>query len=85
MYIYKRSEPRLWTVGYYDPEGFFTPESDHDSTQEAADRVHYMNGGVELQKLMDEIETLRQRNRKLQSELNAYIELEDEAAAYQLL
>jgi hypothetical protein len=44
-YVYIRSEPGLWTVGHYDPAGEFQPESDHDSTDEAAKRVHYLNGG----------------------------------------
>jgi len=46
MYIYTRSEPGLWTVGYFDPrDGNFIPESDHGSSDEAAKRVHYLNGG----------------------------------------
>jgi hypothetical protein len=34
----------LWTVGHYDPNGKWIPESDHDSKEEAAERVHYLNG-----------------------------------------
>lgn len=45
MYVYINSEPGLWTVGYYMPNGKFDPESDHGSIKEAADRVHYLNGG----------------------------------------
>jgi hypothetical protein len=45
MYVYKQSEPGLYTVGYYDPDGKWQPESDHDSTEAAAARVHYLNGG----------------------------------------
>lgn len=45
MYVYIRSEPRLWTVGYYDPSGKFEPESDHDTPEKAAKRVRYLNGG----------------------------------------
>lgn len=44
-YVYKRTEAHLWTVGYYDPDGKFQPESDHDSKSDAAERVHYLNGG----------------------------------------
>jgi len=44
-YVYIRSEPQLWTVGFYDPDGKFVPESDHDSTEAAAQRVNYLNGG----------------------------------------
>lgn len=44
MYVYKQSEPQLWTVGTYVGEKF-EPESDHDSVEEAAERVRYLNGG----------------------------------------
>ena len=44
-YVYIRSEPGLWTVGFYKPDGSFEPESDHESTDAAAARVHYLNGG----------------------------------------
>ena len=47
MYIYKRTEEQLWTVGYYDPSGKFQPESDHDTSEEAAKKVHWLNGGSE--------------------------------------
>ncbi len=47
MYVYIKSEPSLWTVGFYDPDGNWHPESDHDSREEAAKRVHYLNGGNE--------------------------------------
>jgi hypothetical protein len=45
MYVYIRSEPGLWTVGFYTKEGEWIPESDWNSTEEAAKRVHYLNGG----------------------------------------
>lgn len=44
-YVYKRTESRLWTVGFYDPQGRWHSESDHSSPEEAARRVHYLNGG----------------------------------------
>jgi hypothetical protein len=44
MYVYIRTEKQLWTVGHYDPNGKWIPESDHDSKEEAAERVHYLNG-----------------------------------------
>jgi hypothetical protein len=44
MYVYLHSEPRLWTVGFYDPSGVFQPESDHDSSEDAAKRVAWLNG-----------------------------------------
>jgi hypothetical protein len=43
-YVYIRTEPQLWTVGFYDPAGKFQPESDHSSPGEAAERTAYMNG-----------------------------------------
>lgn len=44
-YVYIKSEPGLWTVGFYSPDGEWHPESDHTSTEEAAKRVYYLNGG----------------------------------------
>lgn len=48
MYVYIRSEPQLWTVGHYDPQGRWQPESDHSTAGEAAERVAYLNGGPAL-------------------------------------
>lgn len=45
MYVYIKTEPSLWTVGFYKPDGTWTPESDYSTQQEAANRVHYLNGG----------------------------------------
>jgi len=45
MWVYINSEPGLWTVGFYDPNGHFHAESDHDDEERAAERVHYLNGG----------------------------------------
>ncbi len=47
MWVYIQSEPSLWTVGFYDPKGRFQPESDHDTSEKAAKRVHYLNGAEE--------------------------------------
>ncbi len=54
MYYYIQSEPEewvngtkygpLWTVGCEDC-GEWLAESDHDSKESAAERVHYLNGG----------------------------------------
>lgn len=44
-WVYIKSEPRLWTVGFYDPNGERHPDSDHTDFEEAAKRVHYLNGG----------------------------------------
>jgi hypothetical protein len=45
MYVYIKSEPQLWTVGFYAPDGKWMPESDHSTKDSAAARVHYLNGG----------------------------------------
>ncbi|MDD3029871.1 MAG: hypothetical protein PHS57_06300 [Alphaproteobacteria bacterium] len=47
MYVYIKTEDRLWTVGFFRPDGSWVPESDHGSPEEAADRAHYLNGGKE--------------------------------------
>ena len=46
-WVFLRTEPRLWTVGFYDPQGNWHPESDHESPESAADEVHYLNGGTD--------------------------------------
>jgi len=46
MYVYIKTEAFLWTVGFYHPlTGEWNSESDHDSPEDAARRVHYLNGG----------------------------------------
>lgn len=44
MYVYIKSEPGLWTVGFYRPDGKWEAESDHESSEEAAKRVAWLNG-----------------------------------------
>lgn len=60
MYIYIRSEPGLYTVGFYDPSDKWQPESDHADKEEAAKRVHYLNGGQD-QSLKQSIKELYDR------------------------
>ena len=45
MWLYKRTEPGLYTVGHYAPTGEWEPESDHETKDAAAARVSYLNGG----------------------------------------
>lgn len=48
MYVYIQTERHefggLWTVGFYDPDGKWQPESDHDNQEAAAKRVAFLNG-----------------------------------------
>ena len=44
-YVYLKSPVHtLWTVGFYDPNGKWVAESDHPTPEQAAERVHYLNG-----------------------------------------
>jgi len=53
-YVYVRSEPGLYTVGFYDPRGKWEPESDHDDREKAAARVAYLNGANAVHHVLDE-------------------------------
>ena len=44
-WVYIKTETQLWTVGFYDPSGTWHADSDFDTPQAAAERVHYLNGG----------------------------------------
>ena len=46
MYVYKNTEPGLYTVGYYEPSGKWQPDSDHSSVEAAQDKVTILNGGI---------------------------------------
>ncbi len=56
MYVYRHTEHAgrngcetdLFTVGFYSPGGQWDAESDHESKDAAAARVHYLNGGAAL-------------------------------------
>lgn len=54
-WVYIKSEPGLWTVGFYEPSDKrkWQPESDHTSEESAAKRVHYLNGGGHQAELED--------------------------------
>ena len=45
MWVYRRTEPNVWTVGFYDPSGQWWTDSDHDTRDAARRRVHFLNGG----------------------------------------
>ena len=46
VWVYIDSEPGLWTTGFYDPDGNWHPDRDFTNPNDAAERVHYLNGGT---------------------------------------
>lgn len=44
-YVYIKFQNGCYTVGFFKPDGQFYSESDHASMDQAAARVHYLNGG----------------------------------------
>lgn len=63
-WVYIKSESDLWTVGHEDSKGKWHPDSDHTKENDAAKRVHYLNGGTdniladECRRLTDECKRL---------------------------
>lgn len=48
VYLHAETTPEgyyVYTVGFYAPDGEWMPESDYNDKQEAAARVHFLNGG----------------------------------------
>lgn len=48
MWVYQQTQfgaYPLFTVGFYDPNGVWHTDSDHATADEAAERVHWLNGG----------------------------------------
>lgn len=45
-FVYLRSEPGLWTVGFYTPTGEWIAESDHDHTPDAATWGAYLTAAA---------------------------------------
>lgn len=43
-WVYLELEGPVFTVGFYDPNGRWVPESDYADREEAAERVNYLNG-----------------------------------------
>ena len=44
MFVYKHTGAG-WTVGFYNPQGDFEEETNYLEQEDAAKRVHYLNGG----------------------------------------
>ncbi|MEV0292582.1 hypothetical protein [Nocardia sp. NPDC050710] len=67
-YVYMRTEPQLWTVGFYKPNGEWEPESDHDRKDRAADRVIFLNGrgsDTDVAELIRQHDELREECKEL--------------------
>lgn len=47
MYIYENTGKGVFVVGFYDPKGKFITETVHAGMDEASERVHYLNGGID--------------------------------------
>lgn len=45
-YVYIETERHVWTVGHYGPGSEWHADSDHGNREDAAARVHYLNGGA---------------------------------------
>ena len=45
MYVFKKTEENLWTVGFYEPMESGVVYKDYDDEAQAAAAVHYLNGG----------------------------------------
>jgi len=43
-WVYVRSEPELWTVGFYDPQNKFHADRDFIDQEDAAKRCAWLNG-----------------------------------------
>ncbi len=48
VYVYMMIEPRLYTVGFYAPNGCWHSDSDWRDKEDAAKRVHWLNGGRQV-------------------------------------
>ena len=46
MWVYIHTEELVWTVGFYTPAGEWRTDGDYESKEKAAERVHYLNGGI---------------------------------------
>ncbi|WP_433575571.1 hypothetical protein [Nocardia brasiliensis] len=67
-YVYLRTEPGLWTVGFYTPDGAWEPESDRGSKDAAAERVMVLNGAgsdIDVAELIRQRDELREECKEL--------------------
>ncbi len=73
MYSYIKSEPHLWTVGFYAPDDKWHTDSDHDSPESAGKRVAYLNGQTPSPTGDRDCEELKERVSELEKGLGDLI------------
>lgn len=79
-WVYLRSEPGLWTTGFYAPAGTWHTDTDHGSSEEAAERVRWLNGASSVLAVRDiEMERLRADNTRWMEQNERIAEERDEA------
>jgi len=67
QYVYRRTEPQLFTVGFYDPEGKWHTDSDHDDREQARLTVNYLNGGTGIHDIPRKIASLHRRLEQIEA------------------
>lgn len=77
MYVYLKSQPGLWTVGYYTPKGQWVPQSDHNSEISARAEVAFLNGESSDPELTAEVSRLKTQVERLRSLIGAKLTLFD--------
>lgn len=43
-WVYQQTETRLWTTGFFDPDGAWHSDKDFDNSEDAAKRCAWLNG-----------------------------------------
>lgn len=71
MYIYKSTGRGIFAVGFYDPDGKFVTETVYPEYEAAAERVHYLNGGINPEVFGCVVEDLRAMT------MNLFVMVED--------
>lgn len=61
-YSYQKAEPGRWEVGFFTSEGSWKRESGWNTSEEAAERVHWLNGGIKSKADDDETVTPEGQN-----------------------
>jgi len=52
MYVYIKSEPQLWTVGFYTPDGKWVPEDDYECRDDAAEPLAFLLANQDGERLL---------------------------------